>query len=119
MQILTNKILNVISENVENENLYNNNLGDEIIISFRASNEKLKGKELKDMLKKKDISFIRGIVEVKTLISCDFGFPLWKVYLKENNVSCKRYLETIENLEKNNFSFIVSDKYNLDIFYSY
>ena len=118
MQILTNKILKVISENINNENFYKLPKA-EIVISFNACNKQLKEQEIFKMNNNKDLAFIRGYVEVKQLIDNDFGFANWKVYFKENNVSFKRFSEMMENLLVNEFDNILEDNYNLDLFFSY
>ena len=75
----------------------------DIVISFDASNEKLRQKEIRYLSKGADLSFIRGTVRVMTLIDNDFGFPNWKVHRTEKNVSFGRFKSEIIDKIPNNF----------------
>ena len=121
MLVLTNKILKCLSENIENENFYFDNIENEIVISFKSSNEKLRQKEIKHFRKNENekLNLIRGVVEIKTLISNDFGFPKWKIYFSEKNVSFGRFIDMVENFESNDFSERFSENNNMDLFFSY
>ena len=121
MLILTNKVLNCLSENIENENFFSNNIDNEIVISFKASNKKVLQIEKNHLKKDKNekLKYIRGNVEIKTLISNNFGFPLWKVYFIEKNVSFNRFFNMVENMQEKNFSEKFSKKNKIGLFFSY
>ena len=119
MSILSDKILKVLNKNVWNNCFYHDNINNEVVISFKTSNKKLKDRILKNMYDYDKIKYVRGVVEIKTLKNNDFGFNEYKVYFKENNVSFKEYFNMMDLFESNDFSIRFENKFNMNIFYSY
>lgn len=79
-----------------------------IIVSFHPSTKRLEEAEIRKINQDKDISFIRGTVQVKYLIDNDFGIANWNVYYTERNVSFGRFeREVINHIDMSNGGFTV------------
>ena len=66
-------------------------------IHFEASSKRLVEKELNDMEKGKDLSYVRGNVQAKKMVDYNFGFPIYEVYYSEKNVSFGRFEREVIN----------------------